>query len=145
MGRFWTEMSVATALPPYLDPRLLPGSGAGAAHEDVECFATGVTERGKLSQVEAVGQAHRPPPAPKEGGEALGGALSGAIRVEDSIDGQRVVECRQPFEWKVGATDREHWQLPTDRGEPVKWALNQVRGPPAGPMVESQNGFLSRQ
>ena len=53
-----------------------------------------VAERGELGQVEAVRQPHRSPAAAEERRETLGGALPGAVRIEDAVDGQRLVRAR---------------------------------------------------
>src|SRR6266852_2448178 len=77
------DMTCLFLKPPFLHAPLLPGGGAGAADQDVEHLAAGGAQGGKLGQVEAVGQPHRSPAATKQWREALRGAPTGAVRVED--------------------------------------------------------------
>src|SRR5438132_14196210 len=91
----------------FLHTRLLPGGRASTPHEDVERLATGWSQAGKLSQVEAVRQPDRPPAASKQGRETLRGAPAGAVRIEDAVDCHSFGERGQSFGWKMHPADRD--------------------------------------
>src|SRR6266851_2760184 len=131
--------------PPFLHAPLLPGGGAGAADEDVEHLTTRLAEGGKLGQVQAVGEPHRSPATAEEWCETLRRALPGTVRVEDAIDGQRLVQRRKPFDWKVRAADGEGRQFPADRGEQVKRALDDERRTAPLHVLQSHEWLFSRQ
>src|SRR2546428_8270571 len=93
--------------PPSQGLHSLPGCRASAADEGVEHLAAGCPEVGKLGQVEAVWQPQRAPATAKQRREALRGTPPGTVRIEGTVDGQRLGERGQSFGWKVRAADRE--------------------------------------
>src|SRR5207249_191843 len=70
----------------------LPCRGARPTDEDVEHLTTCLAEGGKLGQVQPVREPHRSPATAEERRETLRRALPGTVRVEDAIDGQRLVQ-----------------------------------------------------
>src|SRR6266849_163254 len=128
-----------------LETRVLPGHGASAAHQAAEHLAAGFAHSGELGQIGVVGESDWSPAAAEQRSKALSCALAGAVRVEHTVDGRRGLKGAYTLPREMRPADGECWQLPADRGKPVKRALHQIRRASAHHMLQAKDGLLATQ